>query len=116
VRLKEVESLGGTKIAVVRTGDTTADIAESRRPYGVDKGICKGGVVIYQVDSSTVSGSGPVHVMNSTPDAPTTSTCGEAVDWGAYEPGQSFHDTAAGVTITVNSSSSSEDEVTVTKS
>lgn len=116
VRLKEVESLGGTKIAVVRTGETTADVAESRRAYGVDKGICKSGVVIYQVDSSTVSGSGPVRVMNSSPGAPTTSICDEAVDWGAYEPGQSFHDTAAGVTITVNASSSSGDVVTVTKS
>ena len=116
VRLKEVESLGGTKIAVVRTGNTTADVAESRRAYGVDKGICKSGVVIYQVDSSTVSGMGPIRVQNSSPDAPTTSTCGEAVDWGAYEPGQSFHDTAAGVTITVDSSSATGDVVTATKS
>ncbi|WP_370370678.1 peptidase M6 [Catenulispora sp. GP43] len=116
VRLNEVESLGGTKIAVVRTGETTADVAESRRPYGVDKGMCKSGVVIYQVDSSTVSGSGPVRVQNSSPDAPTTKACGEAVDWGAYEPGQSFHDAAAGVTITVNASSSTGDVVTVTKS
>jgi hypothetical protein len=37
VRLTEVEAPGGTKIAVVRTGPTTADVAESRRPYGVDK-------------------------------------------------------------------------------
>lgn len=116
VRLKQVESLGGTKIAVVRTGDTTAYVAESRRPYGVDKGICKSGVVIYQVDSSTVSGSGPVRVQNSSPDAPLTKACGEAVDWGAYEPGQSFRDSSAGVTITVNASSSTGDVVTVTKS
>lgn len=116
VRLREVEALGGTKIAVVRTGPNTADVAESRKPYGVDKGICKSGVVIYQIDSSIVSGNGPVRVQNSSPDAPTTRACGEAVDWGAYEPGQSFHDDAAGVTITVNASSSTGDVVTVTKS
>ena len=116
VRLNEVESLGGTKIAVVRTGPTTADVAESRRPYGVDKGLCKSGVVVYQIDSSTTSGDGPIHVQNSSPDTPTTSTCDEAVDWGAYQPGQSFHDDAAGVTIAVDAASSTGDVVTVTKS
>jgi M6 family metalloprotease-like protein len=115
VRLKEVESLGGVKIAVVRTGRTTAYVAESRRPYGVDKEICKSGVVIYQVDSSVDSGYGPIRVQNSSPDTPTTAACNEAVDWGAYEPGQSFHDEAAGVTITVDKSSATSDVVTVTK-
>ncbi|WP_194927866.1 peptidase M6 [Catenulispora pinisilvae] len=116
VRLKEVESLGGTKIAVVRTGPTTAYVAESRKPYGVDKGICKSGVVVYAVDSSIASGDGPIRVQNSSPDTQTTSACGEAVDWGAYEPGQTFEDDTAGVTIKVNASSSSGDVVTVTKS
>ncbi|WP_194919430.1 peptidase M6 [Catenulispora rubra] len=116
VRLNEVESLGGTKIAVVRTGPTTADVAESRRPYGVDKGLCKSGVVIYQVDSSTISGDGPIRVQDSSPDAPTTTACDEPVDWGAYQPGQSFHDDAAGVTISVAAASSTGDVVTVTKS
>ncbi|ACU75609.1 M6 family metalloprotease domain protein [Catenulispora acidiphila DSM 44928] len=115
VRLKQVESLGGTKIAVVRTGQTTAVVAESRRPYGVDKGLCKSGVVIYKVNSATISGSGPIRVQNSSPHTPTTTACNEAVDWGAYEPGQTFHDTAAGVTITVNSASTTSDVVTVTK-
>jgi M6 family metalloprotease-like protein len=116
VRLDRVESLGGTKIAVVRTGVTTAFVAESRRPYGVDKGICKSGVVVYQVDSSTVSGYGPIKVQDSSPGTPTTSTCAEAVDWGAYKPGQSFHDDATGVTIAVAGASPTGDVVTVTKS
>jgi M6 family metalloprotease-like protein len=116
VRLDQVESLGGMKIAVVRTGVTTAFVAESRRAYGVDRAICKTGVLIYQVDSSTVSGYGPIQVENSSPDTPTTATCGEAVDWGAYKPGQSFHDDATGVTMAVRSSSSTGDVVTVTKS
>jgi M6 family metalloprotease-like protein len=116
VRLTEVESLGGTKIAAVRTGPTTAIVAESRKPYGVDSGICKSGVVVYKVDSSVNTGDGPIRVQNSSPDAPTTATCDEPVDWGAYKPGQTFRDAAAGVTITVVASSSSGDVVTVTKS
>jgi M6 family metalloprotease-like protein len=116
VRLAQVESLGGTKIAVVRTGPTTADVAESRRPYGIDKKLCKSGVVVYQVDSSIISGNGPIRVQNSSPDTPTTTACNEPVDWGAYQAGQSYHDDAAGVTITVNASSSTGDVVTVTKS
>ncbi|NUR57515.1 MAG: M6 family metalloprotease domain-containing protein [Catenulispora sp.] len=116
VRLTEVESLGGTKIAVVRTGTNTAYVAESRKPYGVDSSICKSGVVIYKVDSSVNTGEGPIRVQNSSPGTPTTATCDEPVDWGAYKPGQTFRDEEAGVTITVNASSSTGDVVTVTKS
>jgi hypothetical protein len=116
VRLDRVESLGGTKIAVVRTGVTTAFVAESRRAYGVDKEICKTGVLVYRVDSSTVSGYGPIQVENSSPAAQATTTCGEAVDFGAYKAGQSFHDDESGVTIAVDSSSSTGDVVRVTKS
>ncbi|WP_344661862.1 hypothetical protein [Catenulispora subtropica] len=36
--------------------------------------------------------------------------------WGPHKPGQSFHDEEAGVTITVVTSSSTGDVVTVTKS
>ncbi|MFD0632008.1 peptidase M6 [Catenulispora yoronensis] len=70
VRLSEVESLGGTKIAVVRTGPTSAIVAESRKPYGVDKAICKSGVVVYKVDSATATGDGPIRVQNSSPARP----------------------------------------------
>jgi hypothetical protein len=116
VRLTEVESLGGTKIAVVRTGQTTAYVAESRKPYGVDSSICKSGVVIYKVDSAVNTGEGPIRVQNSSPGTPTTATCDEPVDWGAYKPGQTFRDQEAGVTITVDATSSTGDVVTVTKS
>jgi M6 family metalloprotease-like protein len=116
VRLAAVESLGGMKIAVARTGTTSAYVAESRKPYGVDSSICKSGVVIYKVDSAIATGEGPIRVQNSSPGAPTTRTCDQPVDWGAYKPGQTFRDTAAGVTIAVNASSSTGDVVTVTKS
>lgn len=116
VRLSEVESLGGTKLAVVRTGPTTAIVAESRKPYGVDSAICKSGVVVYKVDSAVASGDGPIRVQNSSPGTPTTTACDEPVDWGAYKPGQKFHDEETGVTIAVTSTSSTGDVVTVTKS
>jgi hypothetical protein len=113
--LRAVEIAGGKKIAVVRTGPTTAYVAESRKALGVDDAICKPGVVIYKVDSSTPTGSGPIQVQDSSPGAPAPAGCGEAVDIGAYQAGQTFTDAGAGVTITVDASSPLGDTVTVTK-
>lgn len=113
--LRALEIPGGKKIAVVRTGTTTAYVVESRRALGVDGAICKSGAVVYKVDSSTPTGTGPIQVQDSSPGAPTTATCKEAVDFGVFTTGQTFTDTAAGVTIKVDTSTPLGDTVTVTK-
>ncbi|MBW5485547.1 M6 family metalloprotease domain-containing protein [Streptomyces bambusae] len=77
VALTPVERPGGTKIAVVRTGDTTAYVAEAREGQGV---------LVYAVDSAIQTGEGPVRVMNGL---------------AAYGPGQTFTDPDAGVQIDV---------------
>ena len=114
--LRALEIPGGKKIAVVRTGPTTAYVAESRKALGVDGAICKPGVVIYKVDSSTPTGSGPIQVQNSSPGVPVPAGCNEAVDGGAYRSGQTFTDNAAKLTITVTGSGPLGDTVTVSKS
>jgi len=114
VRLQAVERPGGTKIAVVRTGETTAYVAESRRAVGGDEKACSTGVLIYKVDTAAQTGYGPVQVINGNPDATVPDGC-KPLDMAAYQPGQSFTDAASGVRIEVNGRGPLADTVTVTK-
>ncbi len=114
VRLKAAESPGGTKIAIVRTGETTAYVAESRRAAGGDARACSSGVLIYKVDSSTRTGDGPVRVVNGNPGAIAPTGC-TPLDMAAFRPGQSFTDPSTGVRIDVKSSSALHDDVSINK-
>ncbi|MFD8388893.1 M6 family metalloprotease domain-containing protein [Streptomyces sp. NPDC059680] len=114
VLLKAVESPGGTKIAVIRTGETTAYVAESRRAVDADSNACSTGVLIYKVDSSTQTGYGPVQVVNGNADATPPSGC-QALDMAAFHSGQSFTDPDTGVRIDVDGSSPLHDRITMTK-
>ncbi|MDH2389259.1 M6 family metalloprotease domain-containing protein [Streptomyces sp. HNM0663] len=100
VRLTPVERPGGTKIAVIRTGETTAYVAESRRALRNDEAACSAGVLIYRVDSATPTGEGPVRVVNANPYAEPPAGC-TSLDMAAFAPGQSFTDPDTGVRIDV---------------
>ncbi|MET9435045.1 M6 family metalloprotease domain-containing protein [Streptomyces sp. NPDC006551] len=100
VRLTPVERPGGTKIAVLRTGETTAYVAESRRAEGHDSAACSTGVLIYKVDSATPTGEGPVRIMSGAPAATPPTGCGP-LDLAAHAPGQTFTDPDTGVRIEV---------------
>ncbi|ARX81181.1 MULTISPECIES: M6 family metalloprotease domain-containing protein [Streptomyces] len=100
VRLTSVERGGGTQIAVLRTGETTAYVAESRRAEGHDRNACSTGVLIYKVDSATPTGEGPVRVMNAAPATTPPPGC-TPLDLAAHTPGQTFTDPDAGARITV---------------
>lgn len=115
VTLKAVEYSGGTKMAVVRTGPTTAYVVESRRAVLADKGLCSTGALVYRVDSSVATGSGPIRVMDAKPDASPASGC-RPLDDAPYWAGQSFTDAAAGVRIEVLSAAGDSDTVRITKS
>ncbi|WP_438319814.1 M6 family metalloprotease domain-containing protein (plasmid) [Streptomyces sp. HUAS TT3] len=114
VRLTPVERPGGTKIAVLRTGETTAYVAESRRAEGNDATACSTGVLIYRVDSATPTGEGPVRVMNANAIAVPPTGC-TPLDLAAYAPGQSFTDPATGVRIDVIAGGRTGDMVRLTK-
>ncbi|MBT2510785.1 M6 family metalloprotease domain-containing protein [Streptomyces sp. ISL-98] len=100
VRLTPVERPHGTKIAVLRTSETTAYVAESRRAEGNDRNACSAGVLIYKVDSATPTGEGPVRVINGNPASTPPTGC-TGLDLAAYAPGQTFTDPADGVRIDV---------------
>ncbi|MGW6568953.1 M6 family metalloprotease domain-containing protein [Streptomyces sp. NPDC054975] len=100
VRLTAVERPGGTKIAVLRTGRTTAYVAEARRAEGNDATACADGVLVYKVDSAAPTGEGPVRVMNANLTATPPPGCTQ-LDLATYAPGQTFTDPDTGVRIEV---------------
>ncbi|MCP3819536.1 M6 family metalloprotease domain-containing protein [Streptomyces sp. A3M-1-3] len=59
---------GGTRLAVVRTGEDSAIAIEARGAVGNDESTCTEGVLIYRVRSRTESGGGPVEVVDTHPD------------------------------------------------
>ncbi|WP_447037620.1 M6 family metalloprotease domain-containing protein [Streptomyces sp. DSM 118878] len=67
-------ALGGTRLAVVRTGRDTALALEARGRAGNDHATCTEGVLVYEVQNGTASGSGPVKVIDA---HPTSESC-----WG----------------------------------
>ncbi|MEU4118494.1 M6 family metalloprotease domain-containing protein [Kitasatospora sp. NPDC028055] len=115
VRLHAIERPGGTKIAVIRTGETTAYVAESRRAIGGDESACSTGVLVYRIDTATQTGQGPVQVVNGNPTAVPPTGC-TPLDMAAHRPGQSFTDPATGVRIDVLHGTPTTDTITVTKS
>ncbi|WP_184735343.1 M6 family metalloprotease domain-containing protein [Streptomyces netropsis] len=115
VRMTAVEYGGGTKMAVIRTGPTTAYVVESRRAVRADARACSTGALVYAVDSSVPTGKGPVRVMDAEPDTTPASGC-RPLDDAPYRAGRSFTDPAAGVRIDVLRSGGYGETVRVTKS
>ncbi|MEU8582992.1 M6 family metalloprotease domain-containing protein [Streptomyces abikoensis] len=115
VRLTAVEHAEGTKMAVVRTGPTTAYVVESRRAAGTDARACATGALVYKVDSSVPTGEGPIRVVDARSGATPPSGC-RPLDDAPYRAGESFTDPAAGVRVDVLRSDARGDTIRVTKS
>ncbi|MFI0239025.1 M6 family metalloprotease domain-containing protein [Streptomyces sp. NPDC016845] len=62
----------GTKLAVVRTGRSSAVALEARGAAGNDSTTCSQGVLIYRIHGDSASGAGPVQVLDT---HPTTASC-----------------------------------------
>jgi M6 family metalloprotease-like protein len=116
--LSAIETPGGTKAVVVRTGDKTAYVAEVRRATGTDSATCDEGLLVYEVDTSISTGNGPIVVQDAHPGSGTTASCLDEDD-GTFELGTgedpSFSDAGAGVTIEVTGSTSTTMTVHVTR-
>ncbi|MEU5433714.1 M6 family metalloprotease domain-containing protein [Streptomyces sp. NPDC020719] len=115
VRLTPVERPGGTKIAVLRTSETTAYVAESRRAEGADSSACSTGVIVYKVDSAARTGEGPIRIMNADPSATPPTGC-TSLDLAAFTPGRSFTDPDTGARIDVLAGGRAGDVVRLGKS
>ncbi|WP_256962382.1 M6 family metalloprotease domain-containing protein [Streptomyces sp. NRRL B-24572] len=114
VYLTAVEYGSGTKMAVVRTGPTTAYVVESRRAVQADGGVCSTGALVYKIDTSVQTGQGPVQVVDAKPYATPAAGC-RPLDDAPFRAGESFTDAAAGVRVEVLAADGCGETVRVTK-
>ena len=114
-------SAAGTKAIVVKTGPTTAIVAENRQAVGVDQrlaGTCDRGMLVYRVDAAALTGRGPVQVQRPPgvvdDDSDRIQTCGllYAATFDA-RPGKSdtYVDPTTGTSIRVVTTSAGGDLV-----
>lgn len=62
IEIDAIEIAGGTKAIIVPIDSTKAVVIESRRKIGFDKNIPKEGALVYLVNTTLPSGSGPIQV------------------------------------------------------
>ncbi|MBF8188045.1 M6 family metalloprotease domain-containing protein [Nonomuraea sp. K274] len=114
-RIGPVERAGGGKAVVVRTGETTAYVIESRRPIGHDTEACSSGVLVYAIDSRLRSGQAPVRIIDASPGSTQTATCHD-LDIATLRAGAvSALTLPDGTTVEVVRESNQLDTVVVTK-
>ena len=103
--LAPVEAGGSTLAVVVPTSEHTAIVAENRQPTGHDADACKGGVLVYRVDTAVDTLEGPIHVVNAHPFGSRACSGLEAAPMDLETPatpGTSvFTDESAGITISL---------------
>ncbi|MCQ0023135.1 M6 family metalloprotease domain-containing protein [Streptomyces somaliensis DSM 40738] len=95
---------GGVKLAVVPLGDLAGYVLEVRTREGNDEAVCDPGVLVYRVRTDVDTGQGPVTVEDGEPGSGgctrRPNVHAELSD-APYGPGETFHDEAAGVAVTV---------------
>jgi M6 family metalloprotease-like protein len=100
--LSPVETRGGVKLLVLRTGLRTALTVEFRSRLGLDTGLCSTGVVIAKVNSALKGGAGPIRVADARPrSARGSGRCSAELADAAFGRGGRWTDTSSGLTIDV---------------
>ncbi len=102
--LSPISTVGGRKAVVVPTGPGRFVVVESRRATGTDAALPKPGALVYTVDLSVPSGSGPVRVVPAVANDPLRAQSPLAV-------GDTV--TAGPVSVTVTAATAAGDTVTV---
>lgn len=115
--LTPLETAGGTKITVIRTSATRAIVAEDRQALGVDTATCATGVLIYTVDTTVPTGSGPIQVQDATPNSGGCDGAELNDATFGFGAGQHsfFQDPVSGATITVTGQQGTNYTVSVTR-
>lgn len=119
--LKPIGSPDGATMAVVKTSEHTAIVAEARTRTGLDSNICAEGVLLYTVNSAIPTGHGPVRVVDAEPGSGGGAACTgrspeELAELGdaPLRPGDS-HLFAGGVEVTVTGRENGRYQVRITK-
>jgi M6 family metalloprotease-like protein len=100
--LSPLETPGGVKALILRTGLRSAVVAEYRTRQGLDAGICSAGILIYKVNSGLEAGAGPIRVSDARPrSASGRRTCGAELDDAAFGRSGRWTDSNSGLVIVV---------------
>ncbi len=100
--LSPLETNGGVKAVILRTGLKTAVVVEFRTRRGADAGACSTGVLIYKVNSGLRSGAGPIRVSDARPhSARSGGKCAAELDDAPYRAGGRWTDSTSGLEIDV---------------
>ena len=114
--ISPIKRADGTKAVVVRTGETTAYVIESRRRIGLDAEACSEGVLVYSVESPLHAGQGPVRIVDATPGSAVTPGCSD-LDIATLESGDARTLVLpGGVTVELTDQFTLSDKVRVTVS
>ena len=100
VELRPLSSDSGPRLAVVPTGPFEVVAVEYRTAEGVDEGLCRAGVLVYEVDERLPNGAGSVSVVDPTP-GDTRGVCVFPKDDAALQPGDALAVPGTGVTVRV---------------
>ena len=98
--LSPVETPGGLKMILAKTGPSTAYVAEVRSLTGGDADQCSFGVLLYSLDARVLSGSGPLQVQTPHPgtDPAKIQRCNLLYD-APLRSGESWEDGAVRVEV-----------------
>jgi len=98
--LSPVETPGGLKMIVAKTGPSTAYVAEVRSLTRGDAELCSSGVLVYALDARVFSGSGPLQVVTPHPgtDPAKIRRCNILYD-APLRSGESWEDGAVRVEV-----------------
>jgi M6 family metalloprotease-like protein len=98
--LAPLETPGGLKMIVAKTGPSTAYAVEVRSLTGGDAELCASGVLVYSLDARVLSGSGPLQVETPHPgsDPAMIQRCNLLYD-APLRPGESWESPAVRVEV-----------------
>ncbi|MFG3349256.1 M6 family metalloprotease domain-containing protein [Streptomyces sp. NPDC048018] len=102
--LTPLATAGGPKLAFVPLSGTSGYAIEARTREGNDEAVCKPGVLVYRVDTDVDTGHGPVTVTDSdhgSGGCTRRPNVHSELSDAPYGPGESFHDRANGIRVTV---------------
>ncbi|MFF2570353.1 M6 family metalloprotease domain-containing protein [Streptomyces sp. NPDC058084] len=102
--LTPLATTGGPKLAFVPLSGTSGYAIEARTREGNDEAVCKPGVLVYRVDTDVDTGHGPVTVTDSdhgSGGCTRRPNVHSELSDAPYGPGESFHDRANGIRVTV---------------
>lgn len=98
--LAPLETRGGLKAVVIKTGASAATVVEVRRLLGEDSALCDEGVLVYTVNATARTGRGPMRVVSARggADMEQIDRCGLRYDAG-LDAGAAYEDATVRVEV-----------------